>query len=310
MKNAHPFPPIEGPCLIGVDGGATKTALILTDVHGRLLERQKGPGCSPSHLGPDGARALISRLLHALVSRPVGTRLEITRTLLFMAGAPAFWKDFAAGLTGFGRVETFDDSRPVLQLACGHEPGLALHCGTGSFVAARDPEGGCHYAGGLGWRLGDPGSSHDLGVRATRLALMELDGWSPHGAVSRMVKAKTGQTSRADLLRHLYTRNDPNTLLAGLAPDLVQLAERGDADARRILEDSLQPLVALALTVSSRLKLPGDVPCGLSGRLFRSEAGRQAFASLLKEKRTLWRLVPINDEPIEGVRQLLASLKN
>ena len=34
---------------------------------------------------------------------------------------------------------------------------------TGSFVAARGPDGGHHYAGGLGWRLGDPGSSHDLG---------------------------------------------------------------------------------------------------------------------------------------------------
>ena len=303
-------PSPDGPCRIGVDGGATKTALILTDARGRVLERQTGPGCSPSHLGPDGARALVNRLLHALVSDPTGRKIEISHTLLFMAGAPAFWTDYAAGLKGFGQVATFDDSRPVLQLACGPHPGLALHCGTGSFIAARDPGGGCHYAGGLGWRLGDPGSSHDLGVRATRIALMEMAGWSPPGAISRMIRVRTGQTNRADLLRHLYTRTDPNTLLAGLAPDLVQLAETGDADARRILEDSLQPLVALALTVSSRLKLPVDGPCGLSGRLFRSEAGRQAFASLLKEKPAHWRLVPITDEPIEGVRQLLTSLGN
>ncbi|MEZ5274940.1 MAG: BadF/BadG/BcrA/BcrD ATPase family protein [Opitutaceae bacterium] len=304
--NSHPSDSTGEPCLIGVDGGATKTALILTDARGRLLDQQNGPGCSPSHLGPDGARALINRLLHRLVARPAGTRLQIEATLLFMAGAPAFWKDFAAGLNGFGRVETYDDSRPVLQLACGPKPGLALHCGTGSFVAARGPDGRYHYAGGLGWRLGDPGSSHDLGTRAARLALMELDGWSPSSEVSRMVTSKTGQTGRPDLLRFIYTQTDPNSLLAGLAPDLVHLADDGSAEAGGIIRESLEPLVGLASTVASRLRLPPRSPCGLSGRLFRSRAGLGAISDLFKRTSLDWQINPITDEPIEGVRQILA----
>src|SRR6267154_1158 len=36
-------------------------------------------------------------------------------------------------------------------------PGLVLLAGNGSCVAARDTAGKIYYAGGLGWRLGDPG---------------------------------------------------------------------------------------------------------------------------------------------------------
>ena len=94
----------EAPVRIGVDGGATKTALIMTDLQGRILRERTGPGCSPSHLGPDGARALIQRLLHDLISGIPGIRHQIDQTRLFMAGSPEFWSDFAANLQGFGKV--------------------------------------------------------------------------------------------------------------------------------------------------------------------------------------------------------------
>ena len=149
---------------IGVDGGGTKTELILINSAGATLATHIAPGCNPSSLGPDQARAIVSEAITRLRAQ-VAEPLTITATHLYMAGAPAFWREVAASLHGCGTVTTGPDSLPVLELATGGRPGLVLHAGTGSFVTARAPDGSVHYAGGLGWRFGDPGSGHDLGRR-------------------------------------------------------------------------------------------------------------------------------------------------
>lgn len=298
----------EGPLRVGIDGGATKTRLILTDSDGRILLEQTGPGCNPSHLGPEGARALIRRLLRDLVSGLPGIHHRIEMTRLFMAGDPLFWRGFATSLTGFGKVKADLDSIPVLQLACGSDSGLVIHGGTGSFVAARGPDGRSHYAGGLGWRIGDPGSAHDLGVHATRQALMVTDGWSPPNPVSTAVLEALGHTNRRDLLKRLYTANEPGALLAGLAPIVSGLAEGGCAEAIALIHDSVQPLVDLAAQVAEQIGLPSGFLCGLSGKLFNLSVAATIATGRMSQPDLAARTTRITDEPIEGVRRILAAL--
>ena len=142
---------------IGVDGGGTKTECILVDARGAIVARHLAPGCNPSIAGHEQARLVVTDALCALLDS-VTPRPRPAATLLCMAGSRTFWQEFAANLTDFGQVTVADDSLPVLELATRGEPGLVLHAGTGSFVAARAPDGSVHYAGGLGWRFGDPGS--------------------------------------------------------------------------------------------------------------------------------------------------------
>ena len=154
------------PFKIGVDGGGTKTECILVDATGTVLARQLAPGCNPSVVGPEQARLIVTDALCALreqIRRVDTPSFDIAETHLFMAGASGFWREFAASLTDFGRTRSEADSLPALELATGGGPGLVLHAGTGSFVAARAPDGSLHYAGGLGWRLGDAGGGYDLG---------------------------------------------------------------------------------------------------------------------------------------------------
>src|SRR5580700_3978457 len=131
---------------IGVDGGGTKTECILTDARGRVLARHSAPGCNPSVTGPERAREILRSALRGLAigqSPPV-----IARTLLCMAGNRTFWQEAATALAKekiYGPVETVDDSLPVLELATDGGPGLVLHAGTGSFVAARDTAGKIYF---------------------------------------------------------------------------------------------------------------------------------------------------------------------
>jgi len=223
-----------------------------------------------------------------------------------MAGSRGYWSEFAAGLTGFGRVTTGDDSLPILELATHGHPGLALHSGTGSFVAARAPDRSVHYAGGLGWRFGDPGSGSDLGQRAIARGLMEIQGWAPPSRLGPAIReyAQLGDAADASALAsYFYSHADPTRHIAALAPVVLRLAAERDEPARRIILESTGALLDLAISVATKLfsasKL-GTVNAGLSGPILNHPLVVEAFAA-----RSPFALAPIMETPIEGVRQLL-----
>ena len=293
---------------IGVDGGGTKTECILVDDSGAIVARHLAPGCNPNVVGPEQARLIVTAALVALLteSKIENRKSKISGTLLFMSGAPGFWQEFAASLTDFGRVTAAPDSLPTLELATHGTPGLVIHAGTGSFVAARAPDGTIHYAGGTGWRFGDPGSGYELGRRAISRALLELQGWLPPSRLGPTVRDHTQLGSGADVravTRYFYQHAEPNRVIAALAPAILRLAAEGDPTAHQVLIESATELLDLATRVATKL-FPGTpldtVPAGLSGALLTNPTVSTALAP-----RTPLPLTPITESPIEGVRRLL-----
>ncbi len=295
---------------IGIDGGGTKTELILMVASGQVLARQLTSGSNPSICGPDEARRTVEDALKAL-TRGINPS-NVTLTLLCMAGSQSFWQETAAGLSGYGKVLTTDDSLPVLELATGGEPGLVLHGGTGSFVAARTERGSgddilnAHYAGGLGWRFGDPGSGYDLGRRAIARALLELQGYRPASGLSTALQTYIGLDDAAAISRFLYAHAEPNKIVAALAPAVLDLAADGEASAREIVAASTGELIDIAQAVALSL-FPGQAPAflraGLSGPILTHPA---ALAALTPH--STFNFTPVTPPPIEGVQQLLARL--
>jgi N-acetylglucosamine kinase-like BadF-type ATPase len=293
---------------IGVDGGGTKTECILIDDSGAIVARHVAPGCNPSVVGPADARLIVARALEAVRTQPIasGPDSTISRTHIYAAGSRAFWRETAATLIGYGQVFTADDSYPVLELATHGQPGLVLHGGTGSFVAARAPDGSVHYAGGIGWRFGDGGSGYDIGRRAIARGLLELQGWASASPLLNRVREHTQLGSEADaaaVTRYFYTHPDANQQVATLAPAVLELA-RGDEEALAIVAASCDELLALAVRVSTRLFPdvdPGRLKAGLSGPILTHPTAARLLSS-----RSAFRFVPVEGAPIEGVRRLLA----
>ena len=318
---------------IGVDGGGTKTELILVDARGEILAHHLAPGCNPNIAGPARARETLLEALHTLLTHPSDpspsfslplSTVSLSSTLLCMAGAPEFWQETAALLNAASgsasglplphlnfplpplAAVALDDSAPVLELATAGHPGLVLHGGTGSFVAARDPSGKTHYAGGLGWRFGDEGSGHEIGRLAIARALLELQGWSPGTSLAQLVRKHSGLGSNSDaraLTRWFYQHPEPNRQIAALAPAVLDLAEHGDEHAQHIVRDACLPLLALAERIAARL-FPvtelSHLPAGLSGPILT-----HPFVQTLFRARSILPLTPITAPPIEGVRRLL-----
>jgi N-acetylglucosamine kinase-like BadF-type ATPase len=289
---------------IGVDGGGSKTECILVDEEGNIIARHLAPGSNPSAVGSEQARLVVTDALCALI---VNHPVTIAETLLFMSGNRVFWQEFSRSLTGFGIVKTADDSLPVLELATDGQPGLVLHSGTGSFIAARDGDGLLHYAGGLGWRFGDPGSGYDLGRRAVARALLELQGWAPASRLGPTVRDHTQLGELADagmITRYFYSDHAPNQKIAALAPAVLRLAAEGDYTAHLLIIDSASELLDLAVRVAAKLfpETPADeLRVGLSGSILTHPVVQDALVP-----RSPLPLLPVIGTPIEGVRRLLA----
>jgi glucosamine kinase len=294
---------------IGVDGGGTKTECILVDANGTVQARQTTGGCNPNVAGPEQARAILTTALRALAAQaPAGG--EVVGTHLFMAGAPPFWREFATQLQGFGQVTAGVDSLPVLELATHGQPGLVIHAGTGSFVAARGPDGGVHYAGGLGWRFGDPGSGYDLGRRAIARGLLELQGWAAPTRLGALVRAHAGLAAGVEtfaVTRHYYAHAEPNRIIAALAPEILRLATEGETAAVEIARASAGELLTLAVSVAQNLFPGADLralPVGLSGPILNHAVIRPHLAASAP-----FNLTTVEGTPIEGVRRLVSRIE-
>ncbi len=294
---------------IGVDGGGTKTELILLDDSGDVASHQLAPGCNPSICGPEEARRILADALATLTSSIDAS--TVSHTLLCMAGNRGFWQETAATLSGCGEVEAVDDSVPALELATGGGPGLVLHAGTGSFVAARTdvnahPLDALVYAGGLGWRFGDPGSGYDIGRQAIALGMLELQGWNPPSGLGPALQEHAGSSEAAEVSRFFYGHPEANRIVSAFAPIVLNLASAGDAAARGIVKESIGALLALGERVAKSIfpRRPlRSIRAGLSGPVLTHPAALASMAG-----RSALKLVPITRPPIDGVRLLLSRL--
>jgi glucosamine kinase len=234
---------------------------------GRWRPGTRGPGAAPAWSGPARAGEIAADALRAV--RAAHGSAEVSSTLLCMAGSrPSGGSSATASRASAG--STVDDSVPVLELATRGGPGLVLHAGTGSFVAARTPDGAVHYAGGIGWRFGDEGSGYDLGRRAIARALLELQGWAPPPGLGALVRERTGTRRRRGRRGLLLRRpGDQHGVAGARARACCAWRARGTRPrgGRFGIRPGSSSAGRLGLQPAVPGRAPGVVPGGVSGHI-------------------------------------------
>lgn len=268
----------NGKYIIGIDGGATKTTAVLSDISGNILaELSSGPG-NFLLIGVDQAAKTISELIldvcnHAEIS---SQNVEVICMGLTGAGRESDAEKMKNKLIEFwnGRysfslknVIVTSDARIALEGAFSGRPGIILIAGTGSIMFAKDRDEEMHRVGGFGRFIGDEGSGYSIGRCGLSAIGKAFDGRIPDTKLTQVIADNFSIHTSEELINAVYKENFD---LAAVAPFVIQCAEEGDEISREILRKEADELVLHVKAIKNKIKFK-TVAVAFIGGLISSE---------------------------------------
>jgi glucosamine kinase len=243
------------PLLVGVDGGGTKTRVLLADLDGRALARVEGPATA---LVPGEERAsaeIIGALIREALVSAERSESRPAACVVGVAGggqeraAQALWSALASSRLA-DDVNVISDAEIALDDAFGDSSGVLLVSGTGSVAFARAPDGRIERCGGWGPYMGDEGSGAWIGRRALSVITAAHDGREPDTALIGAILTAL----EADALEQLigWAAEAAPKDFASLAPIVLQVAAQGDLRANALVSLAVEELILHVRTLARR----------------------------------------------------------
>ena len=242
--------------LIGVDGGGTRTRVLVLDFEGNEVARGDGRATLVDPERPEEAALLLDAIVRrtlddAGVARPAaamwaglaGAGREATRERLRTA-LGAISEDL------IGRFDIGTDVAAAFHDAFGDAPGIALIAGTGSIVLVQAPGRERFTVGGWGVHLGDEGSGYALAREALRAVLWAHDGRGPATELSVLL-AELEMSEPAELIDWVSRASKRD--VAALAPRVVEIASAGDPVALWLRDEAVGHLKRMLEAAVDRL---------------------------------------------------------
>jgi glucosamine kinase len=256
----------------GVDGGGSKTRVIIADMKGDHLADIAGPGSAMRPGGGDHSAEVIGDLVRRAMSE---AGLENERPRVLVAGVagvgrPAENRALTVALEDLelaDEVVVQGDGEIALTDAFGSGAGVILISGTGSIAYGRSPAGVLARCGGWGPAFGDEGSGAWIGRKALAIVAAAQDGREPSTALTGAILTAAQVNEAVELIPWGIAATPRE--LAALAPVVFNVASAGDIRANSLVGLAVEELVLHVRALG--LRLFGDeraaIPVAFSGGL-------------------------------------------
>ncbi len=302
--------------LLAVDGGNSKTDVLLLDRSGRVLSHIRGPSCAPVHHGLDRAMDVLDLLVRkafaAVALAPAEEPIRPAVGVFALAGAdlPHEEEQLLSACQGRGWVQRAvvkNDAFALLRAGTERGWGVAVVCGAGMNAVGVGPDGAVVRFAALGPISGDWGGGYDVGLAALAAAVRAQDGRGAPTRLATTVPAHFGLADPLAVTEALHVGTLPLSRLVELPPALFDAARHGDEVARDVVLRLADEVTTFALATIRRLALArGDVDVVLGGGLLRAglplldDAVRAGIQREAPEARVL----VVDHEPIVGAALL------
>lgn len=248
------------PCVIGIDGGATRTRYRLADEKGSIVGRSEG---AATLLGAGDDLAVADRIIEEVRSMVSKTGTDAPLAVLFagLAGAAArpdsvqIVRDRLLGVELAGVVHIVSDIEIAFHDAFGTDDGVLLIAGTGSAALGRTGSGRPVRVGGWGALIGDEGSGYWIGLEALRAAVRSAEDREVPTSLHERLFGALGVSSVEEL--YLWSCSVGKGSIAALAPEVVEEADRRDSVSERIVREAVRSLRRHAEALERRIDLGG-----------------------------------------------------
>lgn len=262
---------------IGIDGGGTKTAIVIGKADGIPLQSIEKTGCSHKAIGID---AVVELIVDGVREITQSINVSIEDCAGCCIGLPCYGEAPVADMEITERLSKILSPMSVHivndtvvgwagSLECWE--GIHLVAGTGAIAYARSDDGREARSNGWSEFFSDEGSCYWVGKQAMSLFAQEADGRRPKGALYEIVLAELGLKNDAefiDIVEQTYAPYRHKVASFQLFAKKAALA--GDAEAKKLYEQAAQCLADSAYAIIKQLGWENrNVPVSYYGGLFK-----------------------------------------
>lgn len=260
---------------IGVDGGGTKSRLIIGDIMGKKLFISQGDSINIFSVGIEKSFKSLKNLIDSALIKHQIPLSDIERICIASAGLARpyelnkFNNFFLKTYPGTQTI-LITDIMALLVGALGSEDGICLISGTGSVAMGRD-NNQIIRSGGFGWKLGDEGSASNIALEAVKRIIRSSENRDLKTLMTKPILNHFGLKKIEDTIKFFHDPKLDKSTVASAAYIVTEFARKGDLLALDILEIGASELFNLVLSVQSRLASRSNRTLVTAGGVFEHD---------------------------------------
>jgi len=292
--------------LLALDGGNSKTDVLLLTADGSIVARSRAGSFAPHIVGAVAAVAGLRDAVAEVLAACPGGRADLVAGYLANADLPEEEQAIGAAIRELAwgdLVVVENDTLAMLRAGTDAEVAVAVVCGGGINGVGIGRDGARVRFPALGRSTGDWGGGFGLAKEALFHAARAEDGRGEPTALAPAIAARFGVDRAVDVATGMHLGRIDRERMHELVPVLLAVAAAGDPLAREVVLRQADEVALIAIAALRRLDLLDEpVPVVLGGGVLRS--GDRALLDRVHERilavAPLAELSIVDDAPVLG----------
>ena len=297
---------VTGPHLLALDGGNSKTDVLLVTEDGTVVARARSGPFAPHIVGAGPAIATVAPAVTEVLAAAGLDRVDVVAGYLANADLPEEEEAIAEAISSHGwapHVEVHNDTFAMLRTGTDAPTGVAVVCGGGINAVGVARDGSHVRYPALGRMTGDWGGGFAIGKEVLFHASRHEDGRGPATLLTELAAAHFGCARAVDVATGMHLGTIDRDRMHELVPLLFAAAGRGDAIAADIVRHQADEIALLATTTIRRIDAQGDaIDVVLGGGMItsRNPALLEPVTAGITASAPRARITIVDDAPIVG----------
>jgi len=273
--------------VVGVDGGNSKTDVVVADLTGRVLSRARGVGTQSPIGDAESAAAALASLV-GVAKRAAGLDDVASAAVFYLANLDLADEEDVLSLALephaiASRMAFGNDTLAVLRAGTDQGWGVAVVLGTGINAIAMSPSGQIERFLGIGPESGDWGGGRGLAIAGVGGAVRAEDGRGPATTLAQVLPAHFGFATAHELAVAIRRMTVPRARVLELTPLVLAAADDGDAVAESLIVRQGDEVATMAVALLRRIgRLNEETPLILGGGV--AQGGSRLLLDTIRER--------------------------
>lgn len=297
---------LTGPHLIALDGGNSKTDVLLVTHDGTVVARTRSGPFAPHIVGAEAAVARLAPAVRGALASAGLDRVEMIAGYLANADLPEEEQAIGAAIRAYDwadRVVIENDTLAMLRTGTDAVPSVAVVCGGGINCVGVAGDGRHVRYPAIGRASGDWGGGFSLGKEALWHTSRHEDGRGPATLLSELVAQRFGTADAVSVATGMHLGVIDRDRMHEIVPLIFTAADRGDGIAAELIRRQADEVALLATTTIRRidaLAVPVEVVLGGGILTTRHPLLLDPVLAGIAEAAPFARVSILDDAPIVG----------